>query len=107
MEQSGGRAFLTDHARVLPAIARDPSARFRGIAAACHITERTAQKIVCDLEEAGHLSRKRDGRRTRCTLHLDSALRHPGEAHLTVRSLLTLVPAAEQPAVRAALGVRW
>ncbi|MGZ3097083.1 helix-turn-helix transcriptional regulator [Streptomyces sp. H72] len=92
MEQTGGCAFLTNHARILLALARDPARRLRDIAAACHITERTAQSIVSDLEAAGYLSRERDGRRTRYTLHLDGTLRHPAEAHLPVRDLLKLSP---------------
>ncbi|MCX4706963.1 hypothetical protein OG252_00355 [Streptomyces sp. NBC_01352] len=39
-------------------IVRDPVTRLRDIAAACDITERTAQSIVTD-------RRERDGRRTR------------------------------------------
>ncbi|MFF5506512.1 MarR family transcriptional regulator [Streptomyces roseolus] len=62
-QQAGGWDFLTNHARVLLAIARDPATRIRDIAAACHITERTAQSVVGDLERAGYLSRERDGRR--------------------------------------------
>lgn len=89
--RSGGWRFLTNHARVLLAIARDPLTRIRDIAAACHITERTAQHIVGDLEQAGYLSREREGRRTRYTLRLDGRLRHPAEAHLPVRALLELV----------------
>jgi DNA-binding MarR family transcriptional regulator len=73
---------------VLFAIARDPAARLRDIAAACHITERTAQSIVTDLEQAGYMRRERDGRRTRYILCLDGALRHPAEAHVSVRELL-------------------
>lgn len=87
-QQTRGWDFLTNHARVLLAIARDPTARIRDIAAACHITERAAQSIVGDLERAGYLSREREGRRTRYTLHLDWRLRHPAEAHLSVRALL-------------------
>lgn len=50
-EQAGKWSFLTNHARVLIVIARDPASRLRDIAAACHITERTAQSIVKDLEQ--------------------------------------------------------
>ncbi|MFI2634348.1 helix-turn-helix transcriptional regulator [Streptomyces collinus] len=82
--------FLTNHARVLLAISHDPAIRLRDIAAACRITERTAQSIVSDLEQAGYLSRERDGRRTRYTLHPEGSLRHPAEAHLPVRRLLEL-----------------
>ncbi|MFI6149726.1 helix-turn-helix transcriptional regulator [Streptomyces sp. NPDC051109] len=89
--QARGWGFLTNHARVLLAIARDADLRFRDIAAACHITERTAQSIVTDLEEAGYLSRERDGRRTRYRLHVDGTVPHPAEAHLPVRELLDLL----------------
>ncbi|MBP2051465.1 DNA-binding MarR family transcriptional regulator [Streptomyces griseochromogenes] len=89
-QQARGWDFLTNHARVLLAAARDPTARIRDIGAACHITERTAQSIVGDLEQAGYLSREREGRRTRYILHLDGRLRHSTEAHLPVRALLEL-----------------
>ncbi|MDG9719778.1 MarR family transcriptional regulator [Streptomyces sp. DH24] len=72
------------------AIARNPAARLRDIAATCDITERTAQSIVSDLEQAGCLRRERDGRRTRYILCRDGALRHPAEAHVPVGKLLTL-----------------
>jgi DNA-binding MarR family transcriptional regulator len=89
-EQVRRWTFLTHHVRVLRVVTREPSSRIRDIAAACHITERTAQAIVTDLEQAGYLSRERLGRRTRYTPHLDDGLRHPAEAHLSVRELLGL-----------------
>lgn len=94
-QQAAGWGFFTSHARVLLAIARDPAARLRDLAAACHITERTAHSVVGDLEEAGYLTRQRHGRRTRYTLHPDRPLRHPAEAHLPVRELLALLPALQ------------
>lgn len=63
-EQAGQWHFLTNHARVLVAIARDPATRLRDIAAVCRITERTALSIVTDLEQAGYMRREREGRRT-------------------------------------------
>ncbi|MFJ6000473.1 MarR family transcriptional regulator [Streptomyces sp. NPDC092370] len=87
-EQAVKWDFLTNHARVLFAIARDPAARLRDIAAVCHITERTAQSIVSDLEQAGYVRREREGRRTRYILCLDGTLHHPAEAHVPVRELL-------------------
>ncbi|MFJ9153489.1 winged helix-turn-helix domain-containing protein [Streptomyces sp. NPDC102270] len=62
-EQAGQWHFLTDHARVLFAISRDPATRLRDIAAVCRITERTALSIVTDLEQAGYMRREREGRR--------------------------------------------
>jgi hypothetical protein len=81
-------AFLTNHARVPLAIARDPDARLRAIAAACHITERAVQAIIADLEQAGYLHRQRTGRRNQYTLRLDQPLRHPAEAGVTLRALV-------------------
>ncbi|MFD9405404.1 hypothetical protein ACFWA4_42145 [Streptomyces sp. NPDC060011] len=51
-------------------IARDLAARLRDIAAACDITQRTAQNIVNDLEQAGYRHRERKGRRTHYSLCL-------------------------------------
>ncbi|MFD5723540.1 MarR family transcriptional regulator [Streptomyces sp. NPDC127036] len=89
-EKAAQLDFLTNHARVLIVIAGDPGVRLRDIAAACDITERTAQNIVSDLERAGYLRRERDGRRTRYILRLDGTLRHPADAHVSVRALLEL-----------------
>ncbi|WP_308315765.1 helix-turn-helix domain-containing protein [Streptomyces sp. ISL-100] len=86
-----GWTFFTNHARVLVAIAREPGVRIRDIAA-CRISERTVQSAVADLEKGGYLSRKRHGRRTHYTVHLDGTFRHPAEAHLPVRALLALSP---------------
>jgi DNA-binding MarR family transcriptional regulator len=90
-----GWTFLTNHARVLVTITRDPTARIRDIAAACRITERAVQAVVADLERGGYLSRQRHGRRTHYTVHLDGTLRHPAEAHLPVRALLGLLTGQE------------
>ncbi|MBT2457281.1 helix-turn-helix domain-containing protein [Streptomyces sp. ISL-86] len=83
--------FLTNHARVLLAIARNPDARLRTIAAACLITERAVQAIIADLEQAGYLHRQRVGRRSQYTLSRDLPLRHPAEADLTLRALVDLL----------------
>ncbi|MGW2342732.1 helix-turn-helix transcriptional regulator [Streptomyces sp. NPDC001661] len=90
-ERAGGWTFFTSHARVLMTVARNPAVRIRDIAVACRITERTAQGIVADLEQAGYLTRERVGRRTRYTVHLDGPLRHPTEEGLSVRAMLNLV----------------
>ena len=58
-------SFLTNHARVLLCIARDPGARLRDIAASLDITERSAYGIVTDLAAAGYLVKQKDGRRNR------------------------------------------
>src|SRR6266536_3068991 len=45
-------SFLTNHARVMLCIARDPDARLRDIASTLGITERSAYGIVTDLAAA-------------------------------------------------------
>jgi DNA-binding IclR family transcriptional regulator len=60
-----GWTFLTQHARVLLCVARDPGVRLRDIAARLDITERTAYGIITDLVEAGYVVKEKDGRRNR------------------------------------------
>ncbi len=81
--------FLTNHARVLIALAQDPDARLRDVAERIGITERAVQLIVADLETAGYLTRTRVGRRNRYTIDFTVALRHPTEADHPVGDLLT------------------
>jgi DNA-binding IclR family transcriptional regulator len=58
-------SFLTNHARALVCIARDPGVRLRDIAAVLDITERSAYAIVSELAEAGYVVKEKDGRRNR------------------------------------------
>ncbi|MFE4873811.1 helix-turn-helix transcriptional regulator [Streptomyces sp. NPDC056682] len=90
-EPHAGWTFLTNHARVLAAIADDPSARIRDIAAHCRLTERAVQRIISDLEDAGYLSHTRQGRSNTYRIESATPLRHPAEAGLTVASLLAVL----------------
>ena len=80
--------FLSNHAHVLICLAVAPELRLREIAARVGITERAVQTILVDLESEGLLTRKREGRCNRYTLHLDQPLRHVVEAHRSVRELI-------------------
>ncbi|MET8610513.1 MULTISPECIES: helix-turn-helix domain-containing protein [Streptomyces] len=92
-EPHTGWTFLTNHARVLAAIADNQNARIRDIAAHCRLTERAVQKIIVDLEEDGYLSHTREGRGNTYRIDPGKILRHPAEAGLglTVASLLSLL----------------
>ena len=83
--------FLTNHAIVLLCLAADSSQRLRDVAVAVGITERAAQRIVADLEEAGYLTRTRVGRRNRYELHSDLPMRHPAQRHRQVGDLIALL----------------
>lgn len=86
--------FLTNHSHVLICLARDPSQRMRDVAQQVGITERAVQRILADLEEAGAITRTRDGRRNRYDIAQTLPLRHPVEAHCTVGDLLAMTEAA-------------
>lgn len=88
---SRGWTFLTNHSHVLLCIAEDTSVRSRDIATRVGITERAVQRIVTELCDAGYVTKVRQGRRNRYTLHLDRPLRHPVEGHSTVSKLFKTV----------------
>ncbi|GGZ59280.1 transcriptional regulator [Streptomyces plicatus] len=90
-ESHSGWTFVTNHARVLAAIADNPNVRIRDIAAHCRLTERAVQRIISDLEQDGYLSHTRDGRSNIYRVEPDKVLRHPAEAGLTVAALLSLL----------------
>ncbi|WP_225823998.1 helix-turn-helix transcriptional regulator [Streptomyces naphthomycinicus] len=93
LEPHNGWTFLTNHARVLAAIADNQNARIRDIAARCRLTERAVQRIIVDLERDGYLSHIREGRGNTYRIDPGKILRHPAEAGLglTVASLLSLL----------------
>lgn len=86
--------FLSNHGHVLVALARDPDARARDVAAAVGITERSVQQLVHDLVEHGYLAKTKVGRRNRHTVVRDAHLRHPQVSGVTVGRLLDLLAPA-------------
>lgn len=91
-----GWTFLTNHAHVLLAIARDPNMTLREVAAAVRITERATQKIVADLEASGYLTRTREGRRNHYTIAAHRPFRHPMIAGHEVDELLRILGAVSR-----------
>lgn len=87
-EINHGWRFLTNYAHVLTCVGADPSLRLRDIAAAVGITERTAAQIVKDLQQAGYLTKTRNGRRNTYEVHDALPLRHPLHRHHTVGDLI-------------------
>jgi hypothetical protein len=80
--------FVTNYSHVLVCIAADPTARLRDISAKLGITERSAAQLVRNLEEAGYLTKNREGRRNRYVVHDELPLRHPLHRHHTVGELI-------------------
>jgi DNA-binding transcriptional ArsR family regulator len=84
-------SFLTNHARVLLCIARDPGVRLRDIAATLGITERTAFGVVADLTDAGYVVKERDGRRNRYEIQHHLPLAEPTSQERTIGEVLVLL----------------
>ena len=90
--------FLTNHSHVLVCLAETPHSRVRDVAERVGITERAVQRILTDLEDAGFLTRSKDGRRNAYHIHLNLPLRHSIEGHRTARELLDLIRNPSNPA---------
>jgi DNA-binding IclR family transcriptional regulator len=82
---------LTNHARVLLCIAKDPTVRLREIGDAVGITERAAHRIVAELVDAGYITRRRQGRRNEYTIQSDLPLPEPLARGQNVGDLLAIL----------------
>lgn len=80
--------LLTNHGRLLLLIAQDPHVLLRELAEQAGITERSAQAIVADLERAGYVRKRREGRRNVYTVLRGRPFRHPAESGHSVGELL-------------------
>ncbi len=54
--------FITNHAQVLLTVARHPEATVAEVARAARITERSAYRMLADLQRAGYVRRRKVGR---------------------------------------------
>jgi DNA-binding transcriptional ArsR family regulator len=93
--------FLTNHAHVLLCIVRSPAILMRELALEIGITLRAVQHIISDLEQAGYLETKRQGRCNTYRIKTSRPLRHPIERHRTVASLVDLINDSPCPAAKA------
>jgi hypothetical protein len=87
-------SFLTNHARVLLRIARDPGTRLRDIAACVDITERSAHSIVTDLTAASYVIKQKDGRRNRYQIQAHLPLPEPATQEPAIGEVLALLAGA-------------
>jgi DNA-binding transcriptional ArsR family regulator len=83
-------SFLTNHARALVCIARDPGVRLHEVADTLGVTERRAFGIVADLSNAGYVIKDKEGRRNRYRI----------QSHLPLR-----VHVGREPTIGEVLGV--
>ena len=86
-----GWTFLTNHTHILVCLSRDDSTTVRNLALQVGITERSVQRILSDLESSGVVTRIKEGRRNRYEVNEAFQLRHPLEAHHTLKELLKAI----------------
>lgn len=87
-EPAVGWTYLTNHAHTIITLLREPDIRVRELALEVGITERAVLRILGELESDGVVVKTREGRRNHYDVNLDTPLRHPLEAHCTLRDLV-------------------
>ncbi|HKJ36256.1 MAG TPA: helix-turn-helix domain-containing protein [Solirubrobacterales bacterium] len=88
---------MTNHARVLLVIARDPTVRLRDIALVLDITERAAQRIVTELVDEGYVTRKREGRRNTYKVHPKRPMRAAQAKETDIGAVLDILLSNQDP----------
>ena len=83
-------SFITNHARVLAALARHPRKTVREIGDAVGITERATHQIIKDLEAAGYVTKVKVGRRNEYEIQPDTSLKEK-VSDTTARELLMML----------------
>jgi predicted RNA binding protein YcfA (HicA-like mRNA interferase family) len=63
--------FITNHGLILASIAKDPERTARETGDEIGVTERTAHKIIKDLEKDGYITKTKIGRHNTYRVHTD------------------------------------
>jgi DNA-binding transcriptional ArsR family regulator len=82
--------FITNHAQVLLAVARYPEATVAEVARAARITERSAYRMLADLQQAGYVRRRKVGRDNSFEINPNLPLRDPILENELVGDLIAL-----------------
>lgn len=82
--------FLSNHGHVMVQLNQNPDIKVKELAERVGVTERRAQSILSDLEEAGYISVDRIGRRNRYKVNHNLKFRHPSEANKSIGMLLKI-----------------
>ena len=80
--------LITNHGLVLSYIFHNPRSTAREIAEHIGVTERTAHKIISDLEAAGYIRRRKIGRRNVYRVDPSLPLRHHTKQDILMEDLL-------------------
>lgn len=76
---------------MLSYISKHPRSTALEIASAVGLTERSIRKIIDDLEDAGFIVRRREGRRNRYRINPEMNMTHPSHGEIVVGDLLAVL----------------
>jgi predicted DNA-binding transcriptional regulator YafY len=91
VDTSRSWTFISNHAQVLLMVARHPEATVAEVAQAARITERSAYRMLADLQQAGYVRRRKVGRHNSYTIDPKLPLRDPILQDEVVDDLIALV----------------
>lgn len=80
--------FITNHGLILASIAKNPDKTAREIGDDVGVTERTAHKIIMDLEKEGYITKTKVGTRNTYMVHPDLRIK---TGHASVGELLMML----------------
>ena len=80
--------FLTNHALVLSYLASTLKITARELSTTIGITERAIRKVIADLESAGYINKKKEGRYIRYSINPGMSLRHHTHHEIAVGDFL-------------------
>lgn len=86
--EKGLWTFLSNHGRVFIYIAKHPKSTTELISREASLTQRGVQKIIAELEAAGYIARRKEGRCNLYTVHPELPMRHQLERDHAVGDLL-------------------
>lgn len=83
--------FITNYAMVLMLLAKKPRVTAIDVSHAIGITERATRKIIADLDTAGYITKKKEGRRVRYRVNPEMFLRGQTSQDVAVGELLEVL----------------
>jgi len=86
--KKGEWTFLSNHGRVLIFIDNNPKSTTEEISRETELSQRGVQKIITELETAGYIARKKEGRRNLYTVYSELPMRHHLEQNHMVGDII-------------------
>ena len=83
--------FVSNHGMVLSVVAENSRITATEVASQLEITERSVRRIINDLEEAGYISKVKQGRRNVYTVYEHFHMRRPQTRDVKIKELLTIL----------------